>query len=64
MFTNPNYEQNKPQQLANALMNPQPQMQNFQPQVPQQYQAGIQNTNLMMNQNPQMQNWNSQYQGN
>lgn len=67
MFTNPTYEQQgKAGRLANALMNPQPQMNPMAMQGgmnPQPYQASNQNTNLMMSPNPQMQNWASQYQG-
>ena len=70
LFTNPNMQQSKPMQLANALRQ-QPQMPNFQQQVapnpmqPQAFQANPQNTNLMGGGNPQaMQNWNSQYGSN
>ena len=62
MFTNPTFEQQgKAGRLANALMQPQ---QNLQPNM----QPGAQpfmpnNANMMMNQNPQMQNWGNQYQG-
>ena len=79
LFTNPNMQQSRPMQLANALRQQpqvpafgmQPQMPNFQQQVapnpmqPQPFQANTQNTNLMGGGNPQaMQNWNSQYGSN
>ena len=63
MFTNPTYEQQpRAGRLAQALMNPQPNMQqNLQPGMNPMMPN---NANMMLNQNPQMQNWNSQYQGN
>ena len=49
LFTNPNFEQqNKPNKLANMLMNPN----GMQP-----------NNSMLLNPNTTMQNWNSQYGG-